>query len=68
LPATCSNNVCGCTPDPDPCPTGQCSGSVPDGCGGTVLCQASCSLAGECPCAGGVCKAKFCLCNGGPCV
>jgi hypothetical protein len=61
-----SPNVCGCSPDRDPCGD-QCAGTASDGCGGVVACHADCSMNGLCPCSGGKCYLNYCSCNSGPC-
>jgi hypothetical protein len=55
-----------CTPILDPCYL-QCGGTASDGCGNQVACHDKCNLAGDCPCAGGLCSDDFCECNPGPC-
>lgn len=60
----CTQNTCGCSPQPDPCGTMAC-GSTTDSCGHAVNCgvngTTACANGGECD--GGVC----CTPNSNPC-
>jgi hypothetical protein len=65
---SCGMVDCGqcCVPNPNPCPSSQCGGSAPDGCGGFVDCHADCSSTSQCKC-GGKCQNNACICNQNPC-
>jgi hypothetical protein len=52
-------NLCGCTPNPDPCGFYEC-GTAPDGCGGFVACGGGC-------CPGYICLNHICKCKVQPC-